>query len=121
MSKYPPYPSGLHDAAAGDRQAARRRSPSTRRRALCLTLALGLLGVAAAAQAQVNGLAQRPYLGWSSFSQQTLEPGFLTQANMERQTDALRASGLQAHGFDHINLDSGWQGGFDSTAGRRPT
>ena len=32
---------------------------------------------------------------------------------MITQSDALKASGLQDHGFVYINLDSGWQGSFD--------
>jgi len=84
-----------------------------------LALACGLMTLASAASAQVNGVGQRPYLGWSSFSQQTLDPAFLTQANMVTQSDALAASGLQAHGYTYINLDSGWQGGFDANG--RPT
>src|SRR5258708_13651193 len=65
------------------------------------------------ASAQVNNSGQKPYLGWSSFSQQTIQSNFLTQANMMTQSDALKASGLQDHGFVYINLDSGWQGSFD--------
>ena len=65
------------------------------------------------ASAQVNDAGQKPYLGWSSFSQQTIQGDFLTQANMITQSDALKASGLQEHGFVYINLDSGWQGSFD--------
>jgi alpha-galactosidase len=65
------------------------------------------------ANAQVNGVGDKPYLGWSSFPEQTVEGNFLTQANMMAQSDALLASGLQAHGFRYINLDSGWQGSFD--------
>jgi len=65
------------------------------------------------ANAQVNNAGQKPYLGWSSFSQQTIQGDFLTQANMIAQSDALKASGLQEHGFVYINLDSGWQGSFD--------
>lgn len=84
-----------------------------------LALACGLMTLAGAASAQVNGVGQRPYLGWSSFSQQTIDPAFLTQANMVTQSDALAASGLQAHGYTYINLDSGWQGGFDANG--RPT
>jgi alpha-galactosidase len=82
-------------------------------------LALGLLGAAAVANAQVNGVAHKPYLGWSSFSQQTLDSNYLTQANMITQSDALASSGLQAHGFEYINMDSGWQGSFDANG--RPT
>ncbi|WP_266160685.1 alpha-galactosidase D [Dyella silvatica] len=58
-------------------------------------------------------MGQKPYLGWSSFSQQTIDGGFFTQANIASQSDALLASGLQAHGFNYINMDSGWQGSFD--------
>jgi hypothetical protein len=77
-------------------------------------LVCGLLGLATSATAQVNGVAQRPYLGWSSFSQQTIAANFLTQDNIVKQSDALASSGLQAHGFNYINIDSGWHGGFDT-------
>ena len=66
------------------------------------------------ALAQVNGVGDRPYLGWSTFSEQTINSSFLTQANISAQSDALAASGLQAHGFQYINIDSGWQGSFDA-------
>src|SRR6266702_2038110 len=46
------------------------------------------------ARAQVNSVGQTPYLGWSSFSQQTIESGFLTQAQMQAQSYAMAASGL---------------------------
>jgi hypothetical protein len=64
--------------------------------------------------AQVNGIGQKPYLGWSSFSQQTVSSGFLTQASMTVQSDAMVSSGLTSHGFTYINMDSGWQGSFDA-------
>jgi alpha-galactosidase len=76
--------------------------------------ALLLSGLASIAGAQVNGVGQTPYLGWTSWDQQTVQKGFLTQANVQAQSDALAASGLEAHGFRYINIDSGWQGGFDS-------
>ncbi|KAF1006886.1 MAG: Alpha-galactosidase A [Luteibacter sp.] len=93
----------------------RSRRPAFRRLAIACALSLA----APYAMAQVNGVAQKPYLGWSSFSQQTIEPDFLTQANMIRQSDALKSSGLQDHGYTYINLDSGWQGSFDANG--RPT
>ena len=65
------------------------------------------LALTAAAHGQVNGVGQRPYLGWSSFSQQTIDGSFLTQANMIAQSDALASSGIEAHGFRYINIDSG--------------
>src|ERR1700751_1855296 len=64
--------------------------------------------------AQVNGSAYKPYLGWSTFSEQTINGNFLTQANIQAQSDALKASGLEEHGFRYINIDSGWQGSFDA-------
>ncbi|WP_263418541.1 alpha-galactosidase D [Terriglobus albidus] len=78
-----------------------------------LVLLAGLTTLLPHASAQVNGSGHKPYLGWSSFSQQTLDGNFLTQANMIAQSDALKTSGLQEHGFVYINLDSGWQGSFD--------
>jgi len=64
-------------------------------------------------QGQVNGQGQRPYMGWSSFSQQTIVGNFLTESQIRAQSDALKSSGLQSHGYVYINIDSGWQGSFD--------
>lgn len=106
-----------HDLPTASASSHARRAPPLARSRLAL--ACGLLLVASTGMAQVNGAGHAPYLGWSSFSQQTIDPGFLTQENMRRQSDALAASGLQAHGYTYINLDSGWQGGFDANG--RPT
>jgi alpha-galactosidase len=76
--------------------------------------AIGLLLPHLPAQAQVNGVGQKPYLGWSTFSEQTINGSFLTQANIQAQSDALAASGLQQHGFQYINIDSGWMSTFDA-------
>jgi hypothetical protein len=81
---------------------------------IAISLAAAVLAYSLPASAQVNGLGDRPYLGWSSFSQQTLSGNFLTQANIMAQSDALAASGLQRHGFEYINIDSGWMGSFDA-------
>ena len=81
---------------------------------LMAIVSAALLLIAHPAHAQVNGSGNRPYLGWTSWDQQTIQQGFLTQANIMAQSDALRASGLQAHGFRYINIDSGWQGSFDA-------
>src|SRR5258708_14869761 len=78
-----------------------------------LTVITVVVAFLTCASAQVNNAGQKPYLGWSSFSQQTIQGDFLTQANMITQSDALKASGLQDHGFLYINLDSGWRGSFD--------
>jgi len=75
---------------------------------------MGLLVSTATASAQSAGVAETPYMGWSSYSQQTISSTFLTQANISAQSDALLSSGLQAHGYDYINIDSGWMGSFDA-------
>jgi alpha-galactosidase len=81
---------------------------------IAIAAAAALLAHSLPAAAQVNGVGDHPYLGWSSFSQQTLDGNFLTQANIVAQSDALAASGLQRHGFNYINMDSGWMGSFDA-------
>jgi hypothetical protein len=73
-----------------------------------------LFASAPCGHSQTPGIAEKPYRGWTSFSQQTISSNFLTQANISAQSDALQSSGLQTHGFDFINIDSGWQGSFDS-------
>jgi len=78
-----------------------------------------LMGSSVSAVAQSSAVADRPYLGWSSFSEQTVSSGFLTQDNIGAQSDALLSSGLQQHGFTYINIDAGWQNGFDANG--RPT
>ncbi|WP_263381815.1 alpha-galactosidase D [Granulicella arctica] len=79
-----------------------------------LACGVALLSLGIAAFAQVNGAGDKPYLGWSSFSQQTIASGFLTQANMQAQSDAMASAGLTAHGYQYINMDSGWMGGYDA-------
>ena len=69
---------------------------------------------------QSTNVAAHPYMGWSRFSSQTQSSGFLTQTNIEAQSDALSSSVLEErHGFTYINIDDGWQKGYDS--GGRPT
>ena len=65
--------------------------------------------------AQVNGLGAKPYLGWSTYSQQTIVPSstVMNEQNILAQSDAMHSSGLEAHGFQYINLDAGWSGSND--------
>ena len=37
----------------------------------------------------------------------------MNEQNILAQSDAMRASGLRAHGFQYINLDAGWSGDID--------
>jgi alpha galactosidase A-like protein/alpha galactosidase C-like protein/alpha-galactosidase-like CBM13-containing protein len=75
----------------------------------------------ATAAAQQDGLAQKPYMGWSSWSMQSSKyPGlnptgdysYLTEANVLKQADAM-ASKLKAYGYEYINIDAGWWRGWD--------
>ncbi|MFC1433637.1 fibronectin type III domain-containing protein [Streptacidiphilus sp. N1-3] len=67
-------------------------------------------------------VAQQPYLGWSSWSlESTNYPGvnptgpasWLTEAHVLQQTDVVAAK-LKPHGYQYVNIDAGWQSGFDS-------
>jgi alpha-galactosidase len=81
-----------------------------------ILLTTALVACAIGTHAQVNGVGQRPYLGWSTYSQQTITPTqtFLTQDSIIAQSDALRNSGLQPHGYIYINVDAGWTGASDA-------
>ncbi|MHA6757753.1 fibronectin type III domain-containing protein [Streptacidiphilus sp. PAMC 29251] len=77
---------------------------------------------APAAHHPKSALAQKPYLGWSSWSlESTNYPGvnptgpasWLTEAHVLQQTDVVAAK-LKPHGYQYVNIDAGWQSGFDS-------
>ncbi len=66
-----------------------------------------------------DDLAVKPYQGWSSFSQQVYNDGqWITAGNIIAQSDAMHEK-LQPFGYDHINVDAGWNGGVDDYG--RPT
>ncbi len=87
-------------------------------------LTLCLLAAPRGFGAPDNGLGQRPYLGWSSWSlEATKYPGYggmgwLTAEHVKQQSDALHKT-LQAHGYVYVNMDSGWADGFDATLATR--
>ncbi|RED63195.1 X2-like carbohydrate binding domain-containing protein [Cohnella lupini] len=71
------------------------------------------------ARAADNGLGQKPYMGWSSYSLQvydSLNGGSgstrITADQIKAQSDAMHEK-LQAHGYEYINIDAGWNGGMD--------
>src|SRR5246127_4726517 len=82
---------------------------------IAVAVAAALLGMVPAALAQANGLGARPLSGWSTYSQQTIVPSasVMNEQNILAQSDAMRTSGLEAHGFQYINLDAGWSGDSD--------
>src|SRR5580698_907122 len=83
---------------------------------IAAAIAATLLTLAPAALAQVNGLGERPLQGWSTYSQQSIVPSstVMNEQNILAQSDAMRSSGLEAHGFQYINLDAGWSGSSDA-------
>ncbi|MBB3111727.1 hypothetical protein FHS18_003795 [Paenibacillus phyllosphaerae] len=66
------------------------------------------------AEAADNGLAQKPYMGWSTFSLQVYDgpSGWTSAAKIKEQSDAMHEK-LQAHGYEYINIDAGWNGSMD--------
>src|ERR1700753_2821648 len=82
---------------------------------IAVAVAAALLGMVPAAFAQVNGLGAQPLSGWSTYSQQTIVPSasVMNEQNILAQSDAMRSSGLSAHGFQYINLAEGWNGDTD--------
>ncbi len=66
-------------------------------------LAIGFL-IPLAANAENNGIAPKPQMGWSSWS--FLRMG-VNDAKIRAQADGMHAN-LQAHGFQYVNIDDGW-------------
>ena len=70
--------------------------------------------------AQVNGAGRKPYMGWTTWTQQSYNypagnPGgdaFQNETNVDANSDAMLTSGLQAHGFRYINIDGDWDNGL---------
>jgi chitodextrinase len=96
--------------------------------------ALGALAVCALALSAIEApaataepspaavIAQKPYMGWSSWSlQSTNYPGvnpngpasWLTEKNLLAQADVLAAK-FKQHGYNYLNVDAGWSDGFDA-------
>ncbi|MGP4011611.1 alpha-galactosidase D [Streptomyces sp. 4N124] len=93
--------------------------PARALRSLCvLALTAGLATTAPAAHAETAAptLADKPYMGWTSWSMQSSKyPGlnpkgdysYLTEANVIKQADAM-AKKLKSSGYEYINIDAGW-------------
>ncbi|WP_246469618.1 X2-like carbohydrate binding domain-containing protein [Cohnella nanjingensis] len=84
--------------------------------ALVVIAQIGFAGprpnVAAAAD---NGLALKPYMGWSSYSLQVYDGqagNWISEAKIKKMSDAMHEK-LQAHGYNYINIDAGWNGSMD--------
>ncbi|MFD2333044.1 X2-like carbohydrate binding domain-containing protein [Cohnella sp. GCM10020058] len=80
---------------------------------------LGLVAPGAnRAAAADKELAQKPYMGWSSYSMQVYDGpsgNWTSAAKIKQMSDAMHEK-LQAHGYNYINIDAGWNGGMDEYA-----
>src|SRR5262245_52724762 len=88
------------------------------RRGIVLTLALAVMAAVfpTLAAAATNGLGQKPYMGWSSWS--SFHKG-INEGLIRSEADAMAAQ-LKPFGYTYINMDSGWTTkNFDSNG--RPT
>ena len=68
-------------------------------------LALAVVSPGQPALAENNGAALKPQMGWSSWSFIRHNP---TEADIEAQALAMHSSGLQAHGYQFVNVDDFW-------------
>lgn len=61
-----------------------------------------------------DGLAQQPYMGWSSYSMQVYSANgqWITAEQVIAQSDAMKEK-LQPFGYEYINVDAAWNGGID--------
>lgn len=67
-----------------------------------------------------DDLAAAPYMGWSSYSMQVYsgDGRWITADQLIAQSDAMNEK-LQSAGYEYINIDAGWNDGFDANG--RPT
>ena len=64
---------------------------------------------------QISLMAQNgPTMGWSSWNTYGVN---ISDALIRRQADAMVSTGLNALGYDHINIDDGFFGGRNTTTG----
>lgn len=85
-----------------------RSAPHRRYLTALLALALALFAAGARPQhadAQSNGAALTPLLGWSSWSFLRSSP---TEAKIKAQAQAMSTSGLVTAGYKYVNLDDFW-------------
>jgi len=66
--------------------------------------------------AQQPGPRFKPYMGWTTWTQQSYNypagDAFQNETNVDANSDAMLSSGLQTHGFSYINIDGDWDNGL---------
>jgi alpha-galactosidase len=91
-----------------------------------LLMTLMLAGVLVGSNASADTRPFPPYLGWTTWSMQdkfssypatayrgeAAGDGFQNEINVRANSDAMKSSGLQAHGFRYINIDGDWDNGL---------
>ncbi|SED52509.1 X2-like carbohydrate binding domain-containing protein [Ruania alba] len=97
-----------------DRTRSRRTAvPALAAAALAAMVASSLGPAPASADADLETLAEQPYMGWSSYSMQVhAGGGWITADQIMAQSDAMHEQ-LQDYGYEYINVDAGWNGGID--------
>jgi len=56
-----------------------------------------------------DGICRTPLLGWTSWNACRAA---VSQADIQKTAELLVSSGLAAYGYQHVNIDSGWQGEY---------
>lgn len=83
---------------------------SMRRAAFLLLFCIAGIAWTQTPNKRASTLAQKPYMGWSSWSSLRGKP---TENKVKAQVDALFAAQLPELGYRYINIDSGWSDGYD--------
>jgi hypothetical protein len=108
-------------ALAAGALAATMAAPASAQTASAQTASAQTASAQIAVAAADGAVAQKPYLGWSSWSMQSSKyPGlnpngsysYLSEANVLKQTNAL-ASKLKKFGYSYVNIDAGWWMNWD--------
>jgi alpha-galactosidase len=102
------------NSVAGTFAHRQRRSRSRATRVWSLIVfALAALG---AQTLNAQGNRQSPYMGWTTWTQQSYNypagDAFQNETNVDANSDAMLASGLEASGFQYINIDGDWDNGL---------
>ncbi len=86
-------------------------SPAPSSRLVALLVGGLLLAAAAPALALNNGLARTPPMGWNSWNKFGCN---INESLIKGIADAMVSSGMQAAGYQYVNLDDCWQVSRDS-------
>ncbi|HUB65996.1 MAG TPA: glycoside hydrolase family 27 protein [Candidatus Methylacidiphilales bacterium] len=92
----------------------RRHSTSLFKTGLIAFTALACASIRA--EAADNGVAQTPLMGWSSWSTSGKR---IDEKKVKAEADAMAAK-LESFGYTYINIDAGWDRGYDENGRRKP-